>query len=141
VRGVTYINITDVSRQGLGRPELVASDGLHPSAKMYTEWVRIMLDTMVVQELITDLDTEKSFSIEIFPNPAGNHIRIENLPEGENAFRIIFCNTTGKTVFQKNFIAEKGKASLNIEALMPGAYFYELSGTTAILKTGKLIRR
>lgn len=41
--GVTYINITDLSRRGLDDPELVASDGLHPSAKMYTLWVERIL--------------------------------------------------------------------------------------------------
>lgn len=37
--GIKYINITDISRQGLAKPELVAYDGLHPSAKMYLMWV------------------------------------------------------------------------------------------------------
>jgi lysophospholipase L1-like esterase len=37
--GVTYINITDISRLGLKNPDLVASDGLHPSGKMYNLWV------------------------------------------------------------------------------------------------------
>lgn len=43
--GVMYFNITDISRKGLDDPELVASDGLHPSGKQYTLWVeRIMKD-------------------------------------------------------------------------------------------------
>ena len=37
--GVTYVEITDISRQGLKLPELVAADGLHPSGKMYALWV------------------------------------------------------------------------------------------------------
>jgi lysophospholipase L1-like esterase len=37
--GVKYFNITDISRKGFEDPELVASDGLHPSGKMYTLWV------------------------------------------------------------------------------------------------------
>ncbi|HEV8515957.1 MAG TPA: SGNH/GDSL hydrolase family protein [Cyclobacteriaceae bacterium] len=36
---VKYINITDISRQGINEPSLVAADGLHPSGKMYTLWV------------------------------------------------------------------------------------------------------
>src|ERR1041385_1019889 len=35
---VRYINITDISREGLNDPTLVASDGLHPSGKMYALW-------------------------------------------------------------------------------------------------------
>lgn len=42
-KGVTYIDITDISRRGLTDPELVADDGLHPSEKMYGLWVdRVM---------------------------------------------------------------------------------------------------
>jgi lysophospholipase L1-like esterase len=42
--GVKYVSITDISRKGLEQPELVATDGLHPSGKMYGLWVdRIML--------------------------------------------------------------------------------------------------
>ena len=37
--GCTYIYITDISRQGLQKPELVAEDGLHPSGEMYRLWV------------------------------------------------------------------------------------------------------
>ena len=37
---VRYVNITSISRQGLIDPDLVASDGLHPSAKMYALWVK-----------------------------------------------------------------------------------------------------
>ena len=36
---VKYFSITDISRKGLAEPDLVASDGLHPSGKMYTQWV------------------------------------------------------------------------------------------------------
>lgn len=41
--GVKYINITDISRRGLDEPDLVAFDGLHPSGKMYAEWVKKIL--------------------------------------------------------------------------------------------------
>jgi lysophospholipase L1-like esterase len=40
---VKYYNITDISRRGLAEPDLVAFDGLHPSGKMYTEWVELIL--------------------------------------------------------------------------------------------------
>lgn len=42
--GVTYIDITDLTRRGLEDPELVAHDGLHPSGKMYTLWVSRILN-------------------------------------------------------------------------------------------------
>jgi lysophospholipase L1-like esterase len=34
-----YINITGISRLALNNPELIASDGLHPSGEMYRLWV------------------------------------------------------------------------------------------------------
>jgi lysophospholipase L1-like esterase len=40
---VQYFNITDISRRGLGDPSLIATDGLHPSGKMYEEWVRLII--------------------------------------------------------------------------------------------------
>ncbi|MEZ4981801.1 MAG: hypothetical protein R2769_09485 [Saprospiraceae bacterium] len=36
---MSIVNITDISRNGLDQPELVASDGLHPSALQYTRWI------------------------------------------------------------------------------------------------------
>jgi lysophospholipase L1-like esterase len=44
--GITYIPITDISRKGFDQPDLVASDGLHPSGKMYTEWVKRILEAI-----------------------------------------------------------------------------------------------
>ena len=38
--GARWVDITPVSRGG--DPALVAADGLHPSAKQYTEWVRLI---------------------------------------------------------------------------------------------------
>lgn len=40
--GVNYFYITDISRKGLEDPELVAGDGLHPSGKMYAQWVEVI---------------------------------------------------------------------------------------------------
>jgi len=37
---VKFVNITDISRQGISDPSLVAGDGLHPSGKMYALWVQ-----------------------------------------------------------------------------------------------------
>jgi lysophospholipase L1-like esterase len=39
---IRYFNITDISRKGLEDPTLVAADGLHPSGKMYTQWVEVI---------------------------------------------------------------------------------------------------
>lgn len=46
-RGVTYINITPISREGLKDPSLVASDGLHPSGKQYSRWIQLLLNPVL----------------------------------------------------------------------------------------------
>ncbi|MEJ7645462.1 MAG: SGNH/GDSL hydrolase family protein [Chryseolinea sp.] len=45
---IKYYNITDISRRGLTEPELVATDGLHPSDIMYSEWVAHILSDITV---------------------------------------------------------------------------------------------
>lgn len=39
---IRYFYITDISRKGFEDPELVASDGLHPSGKQYGLWVELI---------------------------------------------------------------------------------------------------
>ncbi|MCX2679867.1 SGNH/GDSL hydrolase family protein [Galbibacter sp. EGI 63066] len=41
--GVSYINITDITREGLNNPSLVASDRLHPSKTAYSSFVSQIL--------------------------------------------------------------------------------------------------
>lgn len=49
--GVSYINITPISRRGIELPNLVAGDGLHPSGEQYRRWVEEEI-LRVVRELI-----------------------------------------------------------------------------------------
>jgi lysophospholipase L1-like esterase len=44
--GVRYFFITDITRQSLIEPDLVAPDGLHPSGKMYGLWVKRIAEGM-----------------------------------------------------------------------------------------------
>ncbi len=41
-KDVTFINITHISRKAQNDTSLVAPDGLHPSGKMYTDWVELI---------------------------------------------------------------------------------------------------
>jgi lysophospholipase L1-like esterase len=38
--GVIYVDVTPISRLAASQPELLASDGLHPSGEMYKLWVK-----------------------------------------------------------------------------------------------------
>lgn len=40
---VSYIDVTPISREAVNDPSLIASDGLHPSGKMYLEWAKLAL--------------------------------------------------------------------------------------------------
>ncbi|NNF74023.1 MAG: SGNH/GDSL hydrolase family protein [Flavobacteriaceae bacterium] len=42
-RGIRFLDITDITRLGLEQPELVATDGLHPSALAYERFVERLL--------------------------------------------------------------------------------------------------
>lgn len=41
-KGILFIDITPISRQALNDASLIAEDGLHPSGKMYQQWVEII---------------------------------------------------------------------------------------------------
>lgn len=43
-RGVIHVDITPISKTAKDIPDLLASDNLHPSAKMYALWINEMLD-------------------------------------------------------------------------------------------------
>lgn len=45
--GIAYVDITCISRLGLEKPELVASDGLHPSGEQYRLWVELIMDQLI----------------------------------------------------------------------------------------------
>ncbi len=48
--GVHYVEVTSISREAVSDATLIASDGLHPSGKMYAMWVEKVLP--VVKEIL-----------------------------------------------------------------------------------------
>jgi lysophospholipase L1-like esterase len=53
---VNYVDITAGFRQATNDPTLVAADGLHPSGKMYTDWVKQIWPVAV--KILDDLNEE-----------------------------------------------------------------------------------
>ena len=51
-REVKFLNITDITRRGITEPNLVASDGLHPSEDAYAEFVDRLL--LIVNTVVKD---------------------------------------------------------------------------------------
>ncbi len=54
-RGVAFIDITGISRDGGDAPDMLADDGLHPSAGQYARWAEAALP--VAQRLLIDVPT------------------------------------------------------------------------------------
>ena len=52
--GTGFIDITGISRRAADEPELVASDGLHPSGQMYSEWVELIYPAVI--EIVDSID-------------------------------------------------------------------------------------
>ena len=52
--GAHYVDVTPISREAVSNPTLIASDGLHPSGKMYAMWAEktlpIALDILQVEK-------------------------------------------------------------------------------------------
>lgn len=48
-QGVTFINITDITRRGLSEKDLVANDGLHPSGLAYKKFVERLTPIILSQ--------------------------------------------------------------------------------------------
>jgi lysophospholipase L1-like esterase len=53
-KGILWLDVTGISRLADKDATLIAGDGLHPSGKMYTEWVRL-----AVPEIVKMLEDEK----------------------------------------------------------------------------------
>lgn len=44
--GVTFVDVTPLSRRATDDPSLVAADGLHPSGRMYAQWAELALPSV-----------------------------------------------------------------------------------------------
>lgn len=96
--GITYIDITDISRLGLDRPELVATDGLHPSGIQYAEWVDRILPYINLPNLDIQIDMHLKYDINVFPNPFNSMVTISfNLKRDDNV-KINIFNINGETI-------------------------------------------
>jgi lysophospholipase L1-like esterase len=112
--GVRYVDITSISRRGLKQPELVASDGLHPSGVQYSEWVQLISEAL--NKPLHDLapaaeDTTLKVRVDDeqlyidLPNPGGN---------------LSIFDIKGRLVKEEILLSEK--ISISIQDLTSGYY-------------------
>jgi lysophospholipase L1-like esterase len=112
---VKYVNITPISRNGLIQPELVASDGLHPSGIMYGYWV---------MEIMKSVEME----LDINYAPANNHEiscilsqRNLTITSAEKEGEIAIYDSNGKLI-KSHFIPKGSGTVLNLNGLADGIY-------------------
>lgn len=79
---VAYYNITPISREGVARPALVASDGLHPSGLQYSEWVSLLLDSLTIDYPSASWSQPVEESL-ISPNPTSTAFSVEGPISGD----------------------------------------------------------
>jgi lysophospholipase L1-like esterase len=136
---VTYINITPISRQGLEKTELVASDGLHPSSIMYSQWVELILNELITPDLASSTKSpDEMDGIKVYPNPFTDTIEFEIEEKNVGEVEMTIHNTEGKLVKHLIF-RNSSRIIIDTSEFQPGIYFYNLMTDKADCK-GKLIK-
>ena len=122
--GIKYYNITPISQLGLSNPELVASDGLHPSEKMYSEWVDLILYDIPFKTatVVPSFDDENRVSI--YPNPVSDRLFIEVNRYDKSALAVQLIDSTGRKVMDRVYYDSIN--SLHFGDTAPGIYFLKV---------------
>ncbi len=139
--GIAYFNITEISRNGLDQAELVAADGLHPSAKMYTQWVALILkgSTISEKEIVTDVKKKnEEAGIQVYPNPFENILIFDNLPILPLNISIDLMNNNGNVVLSK--ATTEKRIDLELKHLPAGLYHYRVKQNDRIFSEGNVIK-
>jgi lysophospholipase L1-like esterase len=113
---VKYINITPISRSGLSQPELVATDGLHPSGIMYALWV---------QEIMKNVEKELGFEDEILVKQSFSYTvsqKILTFKTGPASGRLQIININGQAVYNQ-LISGNNETTVKLRMLADGIYF------------------
>ncbi len=129
---IKYFDITPISRQGLIQTDLVANDGLHPSAKQYGMWVELMLQYIDSINIITiEVLANKDTGLNIFPNPVKDFIYFD-LPMKEipASFEVKLFSMEGK--FIKSEILTESKQKLLVKNLNNGFYLLNISNKNGV---------
>jgi len=129
---VKYVDITPISRMGILKPELVASDGLHPSGIMYGLWVQEILKS-VEKELGTPeesaSDSGLSYSV------SQRQLTIKTAKQGGSLY---ICNSSGQLV-HKGLVSENTVTRVNLGRLAAGLYILIIENEEKVLFKARFI--
>jgi hypothetical protein len=133
--GVAYVNITDISRNGLAEPDLVAPDGLHPSGKMYSLWVERILKGATISEGSGDNKENEpnevtgvedvQFGVQLYPNPFDNKLTVQNLLYLEQPVTISIVDSKGAVALQQRLL-QIDMTEIDTTSLQNGAYICQV---------------
>ena len=130
--GVTYINITPISRNGLSNPELVASDGLHPSGIMYGLWVQ-----EIMKNIENELALEEQSTAEEPVEFTIMHRVVSVKSTGKESDFWIY-SVTGAPVKQVR-LSSNGQTSIDLAGLPAGIYFIQIRTNSKAIFTKKIV--
>ena len=130
--GVTYINITPISRNGLSNPELVASDGLHPSGIMYGLWVQ-----EIMKNIENELALEEQSTAEEPVEFTIMHRVVSVKSTGKESDFWIY-SATGAPVKQVR-LSSNGQTSIDLAGLPAGIYFIQIRTNSKAIFTKKIV--
>ena len=122
-KNVVFLDITPISRMGIQQPDLVANDGLHPSGKQYTEWVKLILASIDVTLKSNTLKADQQL-FKIYPNPVKDEINIKLIEK--NIFDVIvqMIDASGKIVFNKTFNTDS--INIPVNKFQSGSYWVKI---------------
>lgn len=89
---------------------------------------------------IQDPETDKVFVSNPYPNPATSQVSFDyNLPAGSQNASINIHNLLGAKVKEINISGNSGKATIDVNDLNDGIYFYSVNVDNQILETKRLV--
>lgn len=138
--GINYVYITNITREGLVDPSLVAKDNLHPSGKAYTLFVSEILKIMQIQSLgSSELKSinETDFMVSILNN------RFELFPTSSQALsinKVEIYNAKGEIQISRIFPSSSSIIAFDAE-LPAGMYVVVLKSNNEIIGSKKVFVR
>ncbi len=119
---IRYFDITPISRLGIVQPNLVASDGLHPSGLQYSQWVKLMLQYIDGTITTSVKENKNKHDLLVYPNPANEMLTITYLKN--KMADVELYNSAGQLVVKQKL--KNGTTTVSLKGLSKGVYSIHL---------------
>jgi lysophospholipase L1-like esterase len=119
---IRYFDITPISRLGISQPNLVASDGLHPSGIQYGEWVKLMLQYIDGNIATSFKEKNNNNDLLIYPNPVSDMVTL-SYPKNKIATLELY-NNIGQLIRKQEI--NNASTNLSLENLTKGIYIIRI---------------